>query len=168
MVNLARFMLKYTVLNLPLPVLYPLLLLRGSCLFKFCLCIVFPLSASSRQGAFPLNLWLLTGVRTDGHSSLASPPPANFCFLFCLIPRTSINVSYSFWRDEITLFLPLYPSCLVGCLASIAFSHEEQLCAVMGMKSDSTVKSVVFAMGWKGELRAGLEQAKTHKHQHQI
>ena len=31
-----------------------------------------------------------------------------------------------------------------------------------------TVKSVAFAMGWKGELRAGLEQAKTHKHQHQI
>ena len=30
------------------------------------------------------------------------------------------------------------------------------------------VKSVVFAMGWKGERRADLEQAKTHKHQHQI
>ena len=30
------------------------------------------------------------------------------------------------------------------------------------------LKSVVFAMGWKGERRADLEQAKTHKHQHQI
>ena len=27
------------------------------------------------------------------------------------------------------------------------------------------VKSVVFAMGWQGEMWAGLEQAQTHKHQ---
>ena len=32
----------------------------------------------------------------------------------------------------------------------------------------STLKSMVFAMGWKGEVRADLEQAQTHKHQHQI
>ena len=30
------------------------------------------------------------------------------------------------------------------------------------------LKYVVFAMGWKEELRTDLEQAKTHKHQHQI
>ena len=30
------------------------------------------------------------------------------------------------------------------------------------------VKSMIFAMGWKGEVRADLEQAQTHKHQHQI
>ena len=29
------------------------------------------------------------------------------------------------------------------------------------------VKSMVFAMGWKGEVWADLEQAQTHKHQHQ-
>ena len=33
---------------------------------------------------------------------------------------------------------------------------------------DRPVKSMVFDMGWKGERRADLEQAKTHKHQHQI
>ena len=32
----------------------------------------------------------------------------------------------------------------------------------------SAVKSMVFAIGWKGEVRADLEQAQTHKHQHQI
>jgi len=31
-----------------------------------------------------------------------------------------------------------------------------------------SLKSVIFAMGWKGQMRADLEQAKTHKHQHQI
>jgi len=30
------------------------------------------------------------------------------------------------------------------------------------------LKSMIFAMGWKGQMRADLEQAKTHKHQHQI
>ena len=30
------------------------------------------------------------------------------------------------------------------------------------------LKSMVFAMGWKGEVWADLEQAQTHKHQHQI
>ena len=30
------------------------------------------------------------------------------------------------------------------------------------------VKSTVFAMGWKEEVRADLEQAQSHKHQHQI
>ena len=30
------------------------------------------------------------------------------------------------------------------------------------------VKSMVFAMEWKGEVQADLEQAQTHKHQHQI
>ena len=30
------------------------------------------------------------------------------------------------------------------------------------------VKSVIFAMGWKGEMWADLEKAQTHKHQHQI
>ena len=29
------------------------------------------------------------------------------------------------------------------------------------------MKSVIFAIGWKGEAQADLEQAKTHKHQHQ-
>ena len=30
------------------------------------------------------------------------------------------------------------------------------------------LKSVVFTMGWKEEVQADLEQAQTHKHQHQI
>jgi len=33
---------------------------------------------------------------------------------------------------------------------------------------NTSLKSVIFAMGWKGQMRADLEQAKTHKHQHQI
>jgi len=34
--------------------------------------------------------------------------------------------------------------------------------------AETAVKSVIFAMGWKGQMQADLEQAKTHKHQHQI
>jgi len=34
--------------------------------------------------------------------------------------------------------------------------------------SASNLKCVIFAMGWKGQMWADLEQAKTHKHQHQI
>ena len=30
------------------------------------------------------------------------------------------------------------------------------------------LKSIVFAMEWKGEVWADLEQSQTHKHQHQI
>jgi len=33
--------------------------------------------------------------------------------------------------------------------------------------SQVPLKSVIFAIGWKGEAQADLEQAKTHKHQHQ-
>ena len=35
-------------------------------------------------------------------------------------------------------------------------------------ESGEVVKSMVFAIGWKGEVWADLEQAQIHKHQHQI
>ena len=39
---------------------------------------------------------------------------------------------------------------------------------INSMDGGYALKSMVFAKGWKGEVQADLEQAQTHKHQHQI
>ena len=61
---------------------------------------------------------------------------------------------------------------LIEAAASTGSGHidRRQLYQPQGgcMNNRRALKSVVFAMGWKGEVQADLEQAQTHKHQHQI
>ena len=88
---------------------------------------------------------------------------------------TTLNVmSYEEWGEYLKKGLcfnckqPGHVSCDCPKPKNDGYSNNHTFNQQNNNRTFTLLKSVVFAMGWKGELQAGLEQAKTHKHQHQI
>ena len=110
-------------------------------------------------------LWHFDSVYTSS-ISLAYKRERRWTFITICTSSTSLacKSKHSIWDCITHLFLTdcraTSPQNIKKLLPHYRQASAKESCG-------SSLKSVIFAIGWKGEAQADLEQAKTHKHQHQ-